>query len=170
MEIIDKDRFNFLWRKKEIEFSNFSFIDDLRIGLRVKRKVILAPDEIDGLADPREKAWKKIDLKQSKLKKHNFYLGQSIEKLKLPNNIFGIIHTRSIFARIGLDVIQSSFYVAPGFGSTRKLPIVLELYPKISIKLDHEIPIAGLMLFELKRPVGIANIDFGNLFPLNYKS
>ncbi len=169
MQIVDKDKFSFLQRKKLIYCSNCEHLDDLRIGLHVRKSIIKAPDEINELDDVKKQKWKKIDLNNDSLERLNFYLGLTQEKIRLPDNIFGLIHSRSIFARLGLDTIQSSFFVTTGFGKTKPLPLVLELFPKISIKIDFTVPVAGLLLFETEKNYMASNQNLGELFPLNYK-
>ena len=169
MQIVDKDKFQFLKKKKLISCSNCEYLDDLRIGLRIRRNLIKAPDDINETMELKNQKWKKIDLKKDKIERLKFYLGLTQEKITLPDNVFGLIHSRSIFARVGLDTIQSSFFVTPGFGKTKQLPLVLELFPKISIWIDFTIPVAGLLLFETDKNFKCANQNLADLFPLKYK-
>ncbi len=169
MQIVDKDKFYFLQKKKLIYCSNCEHLDDLRIGLHIRKSIIKAAEEIIEIGDLKKQKWEKINLETNRLEKLNFYLGLTQEKLRLPDNIFGLIHSRSIFARMGLDTIQSSFFVTMGFGKIKPLPIVLELFPKLSINIDFTIPVAGLLLFETDKEYKSANQNLEQLFPLEYK-
>ena len=169
MQIVDKDKFLFLQEKKLIYCSNCEHLDDLRIGLHIRKNIIKAPENIIELDEVKNQKWVKINLENKKLERLNFYLGLTKEKIRLPDNIFGLIHSRSIFARVGLDTIQSSFFVTTGFGKIKPLPLVLELFPKISIKIDFTIPVAGLLLFETDKKYKGANQNLSELFPIQYK-
>jgi deoxycytidine triphosphate deaminase len=166
MQIVDYDRYRVLIKKKTLHCSSCTHLDGLRIGLRIKKNIIRAPSVIKDLENIESQNWDKLNTETDALEKFNFYLGITHEKFSLPENIFGIIHSRSIFARVGLDCVQSSFFVTPGFGRDKPLPLVLELFPKISIKIDTTIPLAGLLLFECENnfKVNVQNLE--SLFPL----
>jgi deoxycytidine triphosphate deaminase len=113
------------------ENNQINFLDDIRLGLSVEKLFEVEP-EVDLLnVDKTQK--KEITINPIKLQKSNFYLGISGEKFSLPNNVIGLINTRSKYARIGIDVVNSSFLVIPGFGNSTPTPIVFEITTQTNI-------------------------------------
>ena len=167
MKIIDKARFNVLLKQKRIFSEDYYHIDDLRIGLSLKQRLIRAPNEIiSEISHPEKYEWQEIDLKNDPLLKGEFYLGFTKEKFSFDGSVFGLIHCRSKYARLGLDCLQSSTYISPYFGYDKALPIVLEIAPKISLSLSNEY-IAFITLFEIDEPISNPDFNYHSLFPLN---
>lgn len=86
----------------------------------------------------------------------------------LPRNIFGIINTRSKYARLGLELARSSTFVIPGFGAERPSPIVFEITVPHSIQgLRAREAYGFLLLFEADFEIATESAAYINRFPLN---
>ena len=53
-------------------------------------------------------------LKSVTLKPGDFILGKTIERIKLPEDLFGMLSGRSRFARLGLAIDITAFFIHPG--------------------------------------------------------
>lgn len=75
---------------------------------------------------------------------HEFLLGCTLETIKMPNNIVGLIKDKSTWARRGLSVFNT--LIDPGFEGQ----ITLELKNQGTelLELPHGIGIAQIMFFE----------------------
>lgn len=165
MRVISETRFNELCNAGEISHLDCQFIDGIKIGLRVNGSLLKLPETVDatGLEFP---SLDKLDLHSTQLIKGNFYLATTIEKISVSDRIFGMLHTRSYWARLGLDCVGSSTYLSPGFGSGSPTPLVLELRPMVSISnIKSSSFLAGLMLFELEVAVRTGAGGHSNRFP-----
>ena len=77
-----------------------------------------------------------------------FVLGETLEKVRLPDNIVASIEGKSSLARLGLQIHQTGGWIDAGFSGT----ITLELYnanPR-PIKLYAGMPIGQLVFFKTK--------------------
>ena len=77
-----------------------------------------------------------------------FVLGETSEKVRLPDNIVASIEGKSSLARLGLQIHQTGGWIDAGFSGT----ITLELYnanPR-PIKLYAGMPIGQLVFFKTK--------------------
>lgn len=77
-----------------------------------------------------------------------FVLGETVEKVQLPDNIVASIEGKSSLARLGLQIHQTGGWIDAGFSGT----ITLELYnanPR-PIKLYAGMPIGQLVFFKTK--------------------
>lgn len=157
MDVINETRFRELSSAGEISHSNCQFIDGIRIGLRANSSVLTLPPTVDA----NNTEWPSLnclDLSSAVLLPGHFYLATTVEKIAVSARIFGMLHTRSHWARLGLDCFGSSTHVSPGFGGGIPTSIVLELRPQVSIQnLESEVFLAGLVLFELNEPVRIGS-------------
>ena len=78
-----------------------------------------------------------------------FVLGETSEKVQLPDNIVASIEGKSSLARLGLQIHQTGGWIDAGFAGT----ITLELYnasPR-PIKLYAGMPIGQLVFFKTKQ-------------------
>jgi deoxycytidine triphosphate deaminase len=143
------------------------FLDDLRIALRLRSQILQASGPVD-LANPDEFNWSTHNLADVALMPHRFYLATSVEMLSLPNNMMGLICTRSKYARAGLELAQSSVFVIPGFGSSSPAPLVFEIYPRVELRgLRSNFPYGFLLLFELDEETKTGDLDYASRFPLS---
>jgi deoxycytidine triphosphate deaminase len=124
-----------------------------------------APGVVDA-SNPSASIWVPTELASATLRPGEFFLGQTRERIAISNRIFGQLHTRSRWARLGLDCLGSSTYVSPGFGAGEAIPLVLEITTKISISIADDDPIAALVLFEIDRPVRASPTEHKDQFPL----
>ncbi len=168
MKLINETYFNDLVTKNQIKQFGCEFLDSFKIGINIEAIIYQSPEYIDLTQKLTFDGWQKIDLANTKLVANNFYIAISKEKICLPPNIFGQLSTRSTFSRVGLDVLLGSNYVSPGFGNIKPIPLVLELSPKISLKIPLHIPMAGLLLFEIDNNNIKAGLDHSTRFPFNF--
>lgn len=117
--------------KKEI----FAQIQKKRINISPLRKENVGPASVDlTLADEfhifinsknivlsektdAEKLTKKIKAKQIILQPGDFILAKTQEKITLPNDICGLLSGRSRFARMGLLIDVTAFFIHPGIAN-----------------------------------------------------
>jgi deoxycytidine triphosphate deaminase len=166
MQVIDETRFNDLCHAGEISHFDCQFLDGIKIGLRANNVLLKLSGAIDA-SRPESSPLSKVDLNSTSLVEGNFYLATTIERISVSARIFGILHTRSHWSRLGLDCIGSSIYLSPGFGGGTPTSLVLELSPRVSIyNLKSSFFLAGLVLFELNTPVRTGAGDHPVRFPL----
>jgi deoxycytidine triphosphate deaminase len=150
MRLIDSTLFSHLVGTGDIHHRSCVFLDGVKIGLRIDGAVFEQSSDIYG-REPAEPPPVKIDLMNGSLLAGKFYLASTVEQLAISNRIMGFMHTRSRWARLGLDCLGSSTYVAPGFGNTSPLPLVLEIRPARNFhRVDFAEPVAALLLFLLE--------------------
>lgn len=165
MRPVTEDRFRSLVDEGMIRAERCSFSDGLKILLRLSDEILVAPDHMR-VGENAPDTWNRQPLSAGLLPQH-FYLGTTQERIGLSPRFFGILHTLSSIARVGLDAIGSSSYVSPGFGYSSPIPLVLELRPRVRLEgLTVDTPIAGLLLFELDDDVQTGRLDHGTRFPL----
>jgi deoxycytidine triphosphate deaminase len=166
MRVVSEARFEELCSAGEISHFDCQFLDGIKIGLRVSSNLLKLPAIVDA-ASHEQSPLDKLDLDSTPLVAGNFYLATTIERITVSAKFFGILHTRSHWARLGLDCVGSSTYLSPGFGGGTPTPIVLELSPRVSIyNLNSSSFLAGLVLFELDTPVRTGVEDHPFRFPL----
>ncbi len=78
---------------------------------------------------------------------NSFIYASTVEKIKIPSNMCGIILPRSSFARIGLT-LPNSMYANPSYEG--HLPIIIHNHSPYKIKIPPYIKVAQLLLCELK--------------------
>lgn len=166
MRVVSETRFDELCRVGEISHFDCQFLDGIKIGLRVNSSLLKLPEAVDAASYERL-SLEKLNIDSTPLMAGNFYLATTIEKIAVSDRIFGVLHTRSHWARLGLDCIGSSTYLSPGFGGGAPTPLVLELSPRVSIfNINFSSFLAGLILFELDAPVRTSVGDHPFRFPL----
>lgn len=81
-------------------------------------------------------------------------LASSLELLRLPENVMGMLSTLSHVARFGLSVLQESFFVAPGFGQRAPQALTFELvnHNPNAIRLQPGLPICHIGFQEVLDP------------------
>ncbi len=126
------------------------YLDDIRIGLSLD-SISRMPDKIEiDVASNDDIDLIKMGNKNINFLKDEFYLASTLEKFSLPNNIIGIINTRSKYARIGIETVNSSWFVIPNFGQEIPTPIILEIKSHVDIlNVNVDDSLAYLLLFEL---------------------
>ncbi len=165
MRVINETRFNDLCNTGEISQFGCQFIDGIKIGLRANGSLLKLPETVNANSLD-SSCLDKLDIQSTQLIKGNFYLATTIEKISVSDRIFGMLHTRSYWARLGLDCVGSSTYLSPGFGGGSPTPLVLELRPMVSISnIKSSSFLAGLVLFELEMAVRTGAMDHSIRFP-----
>jgi deoxycytidine triphosphate deaminase len=152
MKVIDELRFEELVEMGSIAHSDCLFLDGIKIGLRLKQVGKILPNEID--LDHPLMVHESIDLRTDSLHPGSLYLFPTVEAICLPDNVFGLLHVRSQLARVGVDCLGSSTYVAPAFGRGTPRNLILEVTSKALLtNFPDELPVAGLVLFETHKPI-----------------
>ena len=129
-----------------------NFIDDIRFGIRISDDIFLLEKNVVDIEEVIK--YKKLNLYKEGIKSNTFYLGKSIEKFSLPDNICGFIFTRSKYARKGFELLKSSNFIAPGFAKSSPCEIVYEIFSPISISnFISEKRYAFILFFELEESV-----------------
>lgn len=166
MRVIDEQRFEQLCRIGDIKQSDCQFLDGIKIGLRIVPKLLKSPSVVD--ARYPGDGFAEILLGSEPLRPGEFYLASTVERISVCNRIFGQLHTRSRWARVGLDCVGSSTYLSPGFGGDTPTPLVLEIRAFVTIEgIQTSDALGGLVLFELDTPVATGQQDHSLRFPLD---
>lgn len=151
VSLVDEMRFRTLCEAGDIRHVGCQFLSSAKIGLSVADQVLRAPAALEKLTESTAD-WAQLDLRTAVLERGAFYLAQTIERISISSRIMGFLHTRSQWARVGLDCLGTSTFVAPEFGQGQPKPFVLELRPLVSLRLPRNSVLAGLVLFELDKP------------------
>jgi hypothetical protein len=140
-------------------------LDDFRIGLHLDDSVQMIIGECDlslGCANNLEE----VSLSTHGLKPGDWCLGRSVERLALSGALLGVINTRSRYARLGLEMVGSSWLVAPGFGISSPTSIVFEIRAHAHLKkFADNIPYAYIAIFELNAPLAVTEKNYPLRFP-----
>lgn len=100
-------------------------LDDFRIALSIGQILELSePVDLRSKDPPMSTV---LDPKGRTFAAGDFVLGLTAEKIYLGPELYGTLHTRSKYARLGLEMLCSSNYVAPGSGVPVPIPFVLEV-------------------------------------------
>mgnify|MGYP000574537180 CR=1 FL=1 len=134
------------------------FLDELRFGLKLGPKLSTIKSEVDlNLAKKHEYNLNRlINLDtNSILESGKLYLGSTQAKFQLPSNLLASIHTRSKFARIGLEFLCSSNIVIPDFGAAAPAEIIFEIKSSNRILnfYDPNLYYAFLLFYELEQDI-----------------
>ena len=141
------------------------FIDEFRIGLHLREI-----GEVNGpvsAARPAECGITKLTLSSCRLRAGRFYLATTDEVIAWPCDMLASIHTRSTYARIGLEFLNSADIVVPGFGSSAPAPLVLEIRPAVDVyDLSTNTAYAFLLAYVLDKPrVNPPTSKYASKFP-----
>jgi deoxycytidine triphosphate deaminase len=169
VNVIDEARFVVLRDSGEINEFDCTFLDGIKIGLRIGDQLWQPQTDVE-VHSGEHSQWRSRSPDSVLLEPGQFFLAVTRERISISNRIFGQLHTRSKWARLGLDCIGSSHYVSPGFGDGTPTSLVLEVVPRLSICLPRSDAIAALILFELDHPVRTACNNHASQFPLNCPS
>lgn len=149
MKPINQKQFGKLRRQKLAVCHPLDFLDEHKIALHLDPIVRKLPESINVSSEILPEDFKEVDVRTSPLSPGQLYLGFSTQHISLPGNIWGLLHTRSTLARLGIDLFGSSYYVSPGFGAETPTQIVFEIRVSAvtsGIPLDQ--PVAGMLLFQ----------------------
>lgn len=150
MSPINQSKFLDLKRSRSAHCSPLKFLDEYKIGLHVDPVIYELRKEFDFRLGMKLTDLARVDLRCDTLNRDSTYLGFSKERLMLPSNVIGSLHTRSTLARIGLDFFGSSTYVSPGFGAETPTKIVFEITARVQVRnLPLHEHVAGLVLYQI---------------------
>jgi deoxycytidine triphosphate deaminase len=145
----------------------FCLLDDFRVGLRVRDEVQLIVGPVD-LMTPKATPTTRRSLAAEGMQPHEWVLGFSLERFSVSSRLFGFVNTRSKYARLGLEMVGSSWLVAPGFGQTEPTSIVFEMTARNRmVNFSEDLPFAYMMLFELDQPVLLDGRTYNDRFPFD---
>ena len=151
MTPINRRKFEELRRRRLASCTQFKFVDEYKIALHLEPVVLQMPDQYDIVHGLKRGDLPQVDVRTAPLRRSTAYLGFSVERICIPNNVIGSLHTRSALSRLGLDFFGSSTYVSPGFGSEQPTQIVFEIAARIDIShLPLEEHVAGLVLYQIE--------------------
>jgi deoxycytidine triphosphate deaminase len=149
MKPIGQKEFGRLRRQKLAVCHPLNFLDEHKIALHLHPMMKVLPEQVDASSEMDPNSFSEIDVREATLLPGCLYLGFSTQHISLPSNVWGLLHTRSTLARLGLDFFGSSYYVSPGFGAETPTQIVYELRVSAKTKgIPVAQPVAGLLLFE----------------------
>ena len=103
----------------------------------------------------------RFQLETLRIKRGDFFLGASLEKLSIPNDLVGMLSTTSHMARFGLSFVQSSTVVRPGFGIHIPTAVTYEismLNPS-TVMIPALTPVCHLMLVEVSAFENLASVE-----------
>lgn len=136
---------------------------DLKLGRRFSRFRAVRPGHIAAIhVDPA--LWGSQDLWEHfedrdvyRLEPGAFVLAHTLERVRIPNDVVGLVEGRSSFARVGVTVHVTAPKIDPGFQGT----ITLEMANFGTVPVDLRPTIdepAQLLLLRLTRPLGDAEL------------
>ena len=100
-------------------------LDNYRIGLTMKE--FLQPNGTVDLTSREKPPFQSCDVTGKAFVPGDFLLGVTSTRLAVGANLFGSLHTRSKYARMGLKMLGSSNYVSPLTGHPTPVPLVFEI-------------------------------------------
>ena len=99
-----------------------------------------------------EDLWEHIEADTFVLEPNQFVLAQTLERVRIPNSLMGLVEGRSSFARLGVTVHATAPKIDPGFDA----PITLEManFGKLAVELRAGIDKpAQLLLVKITTPL-----------------
>lgn len=132
---------------------------DLRLGRRFTRMKPPPPYIGSVHVDPTiwdaKELWEDVDGESYVLKPGHFVLAQTLETVRMPGHLAGLVEGRSSWARLGITIHVTAPKIDPGFNGT----ITLEMmnFGSLDVRLRAAIDRpAQLMLFPISTPLGDA--------------
>ena len=168
MRLLSKNDISNYTKKNLFNITNLEFLDDYRIGLSLHNIYYQVNEPVNLLKDIEHKSYNLTP--NCVFTKGNLYLLESNQHLCIPENIFGLIQTRSKYARLGFELAQSSLIIIPGFGKINPAPLALEFSPRIDISGIMTDEFYGYILFFEIDSVNSNHKDYRFRFPFNIKN
>jgi deoxycytidine triphosphate deaminase len=142
------------------------FLDEHRVGLHIDRMY-----EVSGKVDlrhPEDAELREVPMGAEDLAPNTLYLGVTRESFLLQGELVATLHTRSTYARLGLELLGSSNVVVPGFGSTTAAPLIFEISVKQpTTGFRAEQAYCFMLIYELHAPrVSENRSPYWRRFPL----
>lgn len=147
-----------------------TMLDDFRIGLHLEEpfRTLKAPVNLNAEEPPTSEI---RSLFSQGLRRGEWGLGTSLERISLSRGLIGFMNTRSKYARLGLELMCSSWIIAPGFGAAEAANIVFEMHAYSDLLgFRAEECYAFIFLFELDEPIGGDIRQYSARFPLYPRS
>lgn len=91
------------------------------------------------------------------LRPNQLVLAQTLEKVRIPNDVVGFIEGRSSWARVGVTIHVTAPKVDPGFDATITLEMVNFGRVPVDMRATTDRP-AQLMLFRLSKPLAATEL------------
>jgi dCTP deaminase len=96
-----------------------------------------------------------------------FLLGSTMEFVRMPRNLSGLVVGRSSWARIGL-IVEAAGLVQPGYAGT--LTYQLANMGDSPVALYPGLPVAQLVISDLRNATGHADLPVTDRFPAKYNA
>ncbi len=137
-----------------------SRIDQVSVDLRLGRKFTSFEKPPDYLSAVRVKAslfssrdlWKHEERDNFVLEPGGFVLAQTLERVRIPNDLVGFVEGRSSWARTGVSIHLTAPKIDPGFDGTITLEIANMGRVSVELKAEEDLP-AQLMFFRVSTPL-----------------
>jgi dCTP deaminase len=101
--------------------------------------------------------WNREESDVFRLEPGQFVLAQTLERVRIPNNLVGFVEGRSSFARVGVTIHVTAPKIDPGFIGNITLEMVN--FGKVAVELRAAIDLpAQLILMELTSPLEEAQL------------
>jgi deoxycytidine triphosphate deaminase len=144
-----------------------AFLDEHRIALHIAQLYEVDGDVDLSAQDPPPGRW--LGIESAKLTPGGFYLGITRERLALGPGTAASLHTRSRYARLGLEMLGSSNFVVPGFGTAGPAPLVFEVsVQRPTYGLSPDAAYCFALIYEVSMPRREPNTsDYNDRFPIN---
>ena len=88
------------------------------------------------------------------LKPGEFILGSTIESIKTPRDICGVLDGRSTLARLGLNIHITAAVTDGLYEDARTITLEIQNAGNMHLVLSHKMPIGSLLFAKLDQPVG----------------
>jgi deoxycytidine triphosphate deaminase len=145
-------------------------LDDFRIGLHMQDSIRTLSGAVD-LSLEEAPVSETRSLYTGGMRRGEWGLGMSLERISLSRRLIGFMNTRSKYARLGLELMCSSWMVAPGFGALEAANIVFEIHASsdlVGFRADE--CYAYIFLCELDEPMEGESRNYSTRFPLDLQA
>ncbi len=136
---------------------------DLKLGRRFSRFRSTRPGHIAAIhVDPAlwssQDLWEHFEDRDTyRLDPGTFVLAHTLERVRIPNDVVGLVEGRSSFARVGVTVHVTAPKIDPGFQGTITLEMANFGTVPVELRAGVDEP-AQLMLLRLTRPLDVADL------------
>jgi deoxycytidine triphosphate deaminase len=148
------------------QLNDVKFLDEHRLALHLTRLYEVQGSVDLSAADP--PYGRHMEVETAELVPGGFYLGITRERLSFGQDIAASLHTRSRYARLGLEVLCSSNFVVPGFGATGPAPLVFEItVRRRTFGLNSDASYCFALIYQISSPRRQPNVaDYNTRFPI----
>lgn len=136
-------------------------VAQVSIDLRLGRKFTVFKDPPEYLpaihVDPSlwgsADLWQHYEQDQFRLNPGQFVLAQTLERIRIPNDLVGLVEGRSSWARVGVTIHVTAPKIDPGFDAQITLEMANFGRVPVDLRAGIDQP-AQLMLFRVSTPLG----------------